>query len=75
MYVVIIDMDQSGVKGGSRRFLGMTDDWELAPFNTLEEIKELKKDHGMGVFTWLVIHINTDPTIMTEPLHSLIVLP
>ena len=70
MYVVIIDMDQPE----NRRFLGMTDDWELAPFDTLEEIKELKKDHGMGVFTWLVIHVNTDPTIMTDPPYSMTVL-
>ena len=75
MFIVIIDMDQQGVEGGSRKFLGMTDDWELAPFDTREEIVELKKEHNMGVFNWLVININTDPPVsIINPIYSLEVL-
>ena len=75
MYIVIIDMDQSGVPHGSRKFLGMTDDWEMAPFDTREEIVLLKEKHSMGVFTWLVININTDPPVsMINPRYSLEIL-
>lgn len=74
MYIVIIDKDQSGVPNGNRMFLGMTDDWEMAPFDTLEEIVLLKEKHSMGVFTWLVIDISENPVDMTKPPYSLQVL-
>lgn len=75
MYIVIIDMDQSGIPHGSRKFLGMTDDWEMAPFNTLEEIVLLKEKHSMGEFTWLVIKVNTGPPVsMINPPYELEVL-
>ncbi len=57
-YLVIVDMDQPG----NRMFVGLDagNDFELAEFKTIQEVKELKSKHHLGVFEWLAIGVRDD---------------
>jgi len=54
-YIVIVDMDQPGI----RKFVGLENEngFELAEFDTLDEVKELKEKHHLGVFEWMAIGV------------------
>ena len=48
-WIAIVDMDQPG----RRVPVALSDgDWDCATFSCVDEIKELHKDHSLGVFMW-----------------------
>ena len=57
-YLAIVDMDQPS----NRMFVGIDagNEFELAEFKTVQEVKELKVGHPLGVFEWLVIGVRDD---------------
>ena len=57
-YVVIVDMDQPGI----HRFVGIENEnnFELAEFDTVQEVEALQGEHPLGVFEWLVIGVKDD---------------
>ena len=52
---MIVDMDQPGV----RKFVPFYDEnggeMEVTQFESLDEIRELKQRHNLGVFSWVVV--------------------
>lgn len=56
-YIVIVDMDQPG----HRVFVGLQaeDEFSLAEFSHAEA-KELKAEHALGCFPWLLIGVKDD---------------
>ena len=51
-FVVIVDME-SQVIG----IVNENEEWELAIFESVEEIEELKKEHGLSMFDWHVLNL------------------
>lgn len=57
-YIAIVDMDQPG----HHVFVGIENEneFELAEFDTIQEIKTLKDEHSLGVFEWMIIGVKDD---------------
>lgn len=56
-WIAIVDMDQPG----NRMVVTLDDDddFSCATFESAEEIRELQKEHGLGVFTWWAFNFVT----------------
>ena len=57
-YIAIVDMDQPG----HHVFVGIENEnnFELAEFDTVQEIETLQGEHPLGVFEWLIIGVKDD---------------
>ncbi len=56
-WIAVVDMDQPE----NRMAVTLSDDDEFscATFESVEEIRELQKKHGLGVFTWWAFNFVT----------------
>lgn len=56
-WIVIVDMEQPGNRMAVA--LESDDDFSCSTFESVKEIRELKKKHGLGVFTWWAFNFVT----------------
>lgn len=60
MLIAIIDQNQSEFEKGTRQALAITNhDGHIMSFNSVEEIREIAKDHILNGFQWWAFDMDT----------------